>query len=60
VVSTAETIGATGLALFAIVLPVLALAVVVLLVVWLVRRIRRSLARRRDAQSRDMVRSGPA
>jgi hypothetical protein len=60
VVSTAETIGATGLALFAIVLPVLALAVVVLLVVWLVRRIRRFLARRRDAQSRDMVRSGPA
>ena len=49
VVSTAETIGATGLALFAIVLPVLALVVVVALLAWACRKGRRLLARRRRA-----------
>jgi hypothetical protein len=37
-VSTAETIGATGLSLFAIALPFLALIVIVALLVWLVRK----------------------
>jgi hypothetical protein len=47
VVSTAETVGATGLALFAIALPVIALIVVLLLLVWIGRRAGRALARRR-------------
>lgn len=59
VVSTAETIGATGLAVFAILLPVLALACVLLLVVWLARRLRRHVARRREPQDNDAVRPGP-
>jgi hypothetical protein len=37
-VSTAETIGATGLSLFAIALPFVALVVIVVLLVWLVRK----------------------
>jgi hypothetical protein len=37
-VSTAETIGATGLSLFAIALPFVALIVIVVLLVWLVRK----------------------
>jgi hypothetical protein len=37
-VSTAETIGATGLSLFAIALPFLALIVIVALLVWFVRK----------------------
>lgn len=37
-VSTAETIGATGLSLFAIALPFIALLVIVVLLVWLVRK----------------------
>ncbi len=47
VVSTAETVGATGLALFAIALPVLALVVVVVLLAWAWRKARRLLGRRR-------------
>jgi hypothetical protein len=49
VVSTAETVGATGLALFAIALPVAALVVVVVLLVWLARRVGRVLGRKRRA-----------
>ncbi|HET7202223.1 MAG TPA: DUF4126 domain-containing protein [Steroidobacteraceae bacterium] len=49
VVSTAETIGATGLALFAIVLPVLALLLVVVLLAWAWRKTRRLLGRRAPA-----------
>jgi hypothetical protein len=49
IVSTAETIGATGIALFAIVLPLITLAVVVLLLVWIGRKARRALSRRRSA-----------
>lgn len=37
-VSTAETIGATGLSIFAIALPFIALIVIVVLLVWLVRK----------------------
>lgn len=37
-VSTAETIGATGLSLFAIALPFVALVVIVVLLVWLARK----------------------
>ena len=48
VVSTAETAGATGLALVAIALPVIALLVVIALLAWIVRRVARRLARRRD------------
>jgi hypothetical protein len=48
VVSTAETVGATGLALFAIVLPVLALALVVVLLAWSWRKARRLLGRGRS------------
>ena len=46
VVSTAETVGATGLALFAIGLPVLALVLVVILLVWAWRKARRVLGRK--------------
>jgi hypothetical protein len=43
VVSTAETVGATGLSLFAIALPVLALAVILLVLYWAVRKTGRFL-----------------
>jgi hypothetical protein len=46
IVSTAETVGATGIALFAILLPVLALVVVVTLLAWVARKVRRRLAGR--------------
>jgi hypothetical protein len=48
-VSTAETIGATGLSLFAIALPVLCLLLVVALLVWVTRRAGRILFGRRTA-----------
>ena len=48
VVSTAETVGATGIALFAVALPVITLVVVVALLVWVYKRIRRRFAGRRD------------
>ena len=38
VVSTAETLGATGLSLFAIALPLVALVLIVVLLIWVVRR----------------------
>ena len=41
VVSTAETVGATGLALFAVALPIITVVVVVMLFVWVIRRLRR-------------------
>jgi hypothetical protein len=41
VVSTAETVGATGLALFAVALPIITLVVVVAFLVWVFRRLRR-------------------
>jgi hypothetical protein len=43
VVSTAETIGATGLSLFAIALPVIALVLIVVLLAWAVRKTGRVL-----------------
>jgi flagellar biosynthesis/type III secretory pathway M-ring protein FliF/YscJ len=43
VVSTAETVGATGLSLFAIALPVLALVAVLALLVWVTRKAGRVL-----------------
>ena len=46
-VSTAETIGATGLSIFAIALPFLALIVIVVLLVWLVRKAGRFMFGRR-------------
>ena len=51
VVSTAETAGATGLALFAIALPVLTLVLVVVLAVWALRRLRRAWLSRRGIRS---------
>jgi hypothetical protein len=48
-VSTAETLGATGLSLFAIALPLVALVLIVLLLVWLVRRTGRLLRGRRQS-----------
>lgn len=47
VVSTAETVGATGLSLLALALPVLALALFLLLLVWLLRKAARVLWRGR-------------
>lgn len=41
VVSTAETVGATGLALFAVLLPIVTLVVVLALFVWVFRTVRR-------------------
>jgi len=38
VVATAETVGATGLSLFAIALPFIALLAIVLLLAWVVRK----------------------
>jgi hypothetical protein len=50
VVSTAETVGATGLSIFAIALPLICLLVVAALVIWAVRKAGRLvLARRRQA-----------
>ena len=46
-VSTVETVGATGLSLFAIALPFLALVAVVLLLVWVVRKTGRLLLGRK-------------
>ena len=46
VVSAAETVGATGLALLAVALPIITLGVVVALLVWVVRRVRRRLVGR--------------
>lgn len=48
-VSTVETLGATGLALFAIAMPLLAWLAVVLLLAWIVRRTGRFLSSRRRA-----------
>ena len=47
-VSTAETIGATGLSIFAIALPFIALIVIVVLLVWLVRKAGRFMFGRRS------------
>jgi len=49
-VSTAETVGATGLSLFAIALPVIALLLIVALLYWAVRRTGRLLFGRRQAE----------
>jgi Domain of unknown function (DUF4126) len=49
VVSTAETLGATGLSLVAIVVPIVALVVAIALLAWSVRRFRRLLRRRSGA-----------
>jgi hypothetical protein len=54
IVSTAETIGATGLALFAVALPIITLVVVVALFVWVVRRLRRRGAGRGAGQRETM------
>lgn len=43
VVSTAETLGATGLAILAIALPILCVIVVIVLLIWIVRSTRRLL-----------------
>jgi hypothetical protein len=51
VVSTAETIGATGLSLFAIALPVVALVLIVVLLVWVVRRTGRFFFGRRKVDA---------
>jgi hypothetical protein len=51
VVSTAETIGATGLSIFAIALPVVALLVIVVLLFCLVRKTGRFLFGRRQAEA---------
>ena len=48
-VSTAETFGATGLSLFAIALPVLALVLVAVLLAWVVRKTGRLLFGRKQA-----------
>lgn len=48
-ISTAETVGATGLSLFAIALPVIALLLVVALLYWAVRKTGRLLFGRRQA-----------
>jgi hypothetical protein len=48
-VSTVETVGATGLSLFAIALPVIALLLIVALVYWAVRRTGRLLFGRKQA-----------
>jgi hypothetical protein len=54
VVSTAETIGATGLAILAIALPLVCLAAVIALCVWAVRRVGRLVfVRSRKAQAAD-------
>jgi Domain of unknown function (DUF4126) len=50
-VSTAETIGATGLSIFAIALPFIALIVIVVLLTWLVRKAGRFMFGRRSTVS---------
>jgi hypothetical protein len=50
VVSTAETVGATGLALFAVALPIITLVVVVALLVWVFRRLRRRFVGRAGSE----------
>ena len=50
VVSTAETIGATGLSLFAIALPVVACVLIVVLLFWVVRKTGRLLFGRRQGR----------
>ncbi|HWJ05456.1 MAG TPA: DUF4126 domain-containing protein [Steroidobacteraceae bacterium] len=50
VVSTAETVGATGLSLLALALPVLALVVFLVLLAWLLRKAARFLGRGRTAK----------
>lgn len=50
VVSTAETVGATGLSLLALALPVLALVVFLVLLAWLLRKASRFLGRGRTAK----------
>lgn len=47
VISTAETVGATGLSIFAIVLPLVAVAVIIALLVWVTRKAGRVLFGRR-------------
>lgn len=47
VVSTAETAGAAGISIFAIVMPVLCLAVLIALFVWVALKARRIISRRR-------------
>jgi hypothetical protein len=49
VVSTAETAGATGLALFAILAPLLCLAIVLVLAAWLTRKLVHFVRRKRAA-----------
>jgi flagellar biogenesis protein FliO len=56
VVSTAETIGATGLSLFAIALPLVALVLIVVLLVWVLRRTSRYFFGRRKAEAVAMPR----
>jgi len=51
VVSTAETIGATGLSLFAIALPLVALVLVVVLLVWVARKTHRLFFGRRKVDA---------
>lgn len=48
VVSTAETVGATGLSILAITLPILCVIVVIVLWIWVVRSTRRLVLRLRD------------
>jgi hypothetical protein len=50
-VSTAETVGATGLSLFAIVLPVIALLLIAALLYWAVRKTGRLLFGPRQAEA---------
>lgn len=57
VVSTAETVGATGLSLLALALPVLALVLVLCLLGWLLRKATRLL--RRGRAGKDVV-AGPS
>jgi flagellar biogenesis protein FliO len=47
VVSTVETVGATGLSIFAIVLPLLCLVAVIVLLAWAIRRAGKVLFGRR-------------
>jgi len=51
VVSTVETLGATGLSLVAIIVPIVALVIAIALLAWSVRRFRRLLRRRSGATS---------
>jgi hypothetical protein len=51
VVSTAETVGATGLSIFAIALPVICFVVVLLVLVWVLRKAGRLVSRKRGKPS---------